>query len=100
MDNNEIDTSQLYHIFKNIPDGNRLICTDTFTCLCYLHSQGEKQAVAVQKLLPELFKLINPINDPEINDLLFKVRQELSGNEEKIGTSAATRNEFSALFRD
>ena len=94
----EIDTSQLYHIFKALPDDTRCFYTDTFASLCYLHTQGETEAVAVKKLLKDLFRLINPDRSPEVTKVLNYVSSTLAGNEQKYAFATTARMEFKDLF--
>jgi len=93
---------RLWAIFNELAAADRVLLTDTFTLLCYLHASGN--TVAAIKLMRDLFLKINiqrealNLSDEEV--LLNTVLNSLDGNQKTYGLAVSSRAEIADLLND
>lgn len=98
----DAEKRRLWAIFNELVPDDRVLLTDTFTLLCFLHKQGN--AVAAVKLMRDVFMKINiqreTMNLCDEESFLNSVLCSLEGNENSLGLAVSSRAEVADLLRD
>ncbi len=93
---------QLWAIFNDITPSERVLLTDTFSLLCFLHEQGN--TVAAIKLLRDVFTKINiqreQLNLSDQEAFLSSVLNSLDGHQKAFGLAVSSRAEVADLLRN
>jgi len=91
-----VDKETLYKLFKEIPNQERCLYTDTFATCCFLHKQG--QTTAAIKLLKDLLSKINEIHSNNHSDFILQVIETIPDHERDYALAVPLRVEFRNLF--
>lgn len=93
---------KLWAIFNELAAADRVLLTDTFTLLCYVHLSGD--TVAANKLMRDLFNTVNiqreRLNLSDEETLLNTVLNSLDGNQKTYGLAVSSRAEIANLLHD